>query len=164
MLMAFLLVLPVVTFAGDDDAQRRLRVEQLLDLIDADLMIDNVYDQMNQVMAQTADQMKIQPGERAVLDRYHSRVTELLKSDFSWEKLKPPMIDLYLKHYSDQEISDMITFYQTPSGKSLLKKMPLVMRDSVQLSQQKMQVVFPKIQQLIEEMATEIETTRKAQD
>jgi hypothetical protein len=56
-----------------------------------------------------------------------SKAAAAMKGEMTWEKMKEPMIDVYLKHYTEIEINDMLAFYNTESGKSIIKKMPAVM-------------------------------------
>ena len=56
----------------------------------------------------------------------------------NWAKMKKPMIKIYLKHYSEKEIKDMVAFYKSDSGQSMIQKMPAVMGDSMLLSQEMM--------------------------
>ena len=112
------------------------------------------------MLQELAVQMQIQSAEKAIFDRSVNQIITTLKADLSWDKMKEPMIDLYLKHYTDTEIRDIAAFYKTPSGQSLLKKMPLVMQDSLGISQEMMKASFPKIQGLMEALETEIETVR----
>jgi hypothetical protein len=161
--LVLVLVLPALSTAGDlSDVQaaRRKQVEVLLELMDADAMIDRVYTQTDQMLREMAAQMEIQPSEKAVFDDFASKIIATMKADLNWARMKEPMIDLYLKHYTDQEVKDITAFYKTPSGQSMLKKMPLVMQDSLRISQQMMKDTYPKIQDLMKDLEAEIDKGR----
>lgn len=42
------------------------------------------------------------------------------------------VIPIYEKHYSEQDIDDLITFYKTPLGKKVLESTPLIMQESME--------------------------------
>ena len=72
------------------------------------------------------------------------------------------MIDLYMAHYSEQELQDMLAFYQSETGQSVVKKMPEVMAASMQITQQLMKDVYPKIMQMSKAYAEELKKQRAA--
>lgn len=45
------------------------------------------------------------------------------------------IVPIYDRHLTHQEIRDLIVFYQTPSGKALVEKMPQIMQESFQVGQ-----------------------------
>lgn len=48
------------------------------------------------------------------------------------ERLMPRMIDIYVEAYTEQELRDLIAFYETPTGKKVLEKTPLLMPQGAQ--------------------------------
>ena len=59
-------------------------------------------------------------------------VVEQLKDDALWDRLVP----IYAKHFTHEEIRQMIAFYQTPLGKKTIEVMPQLMADSVKAGQE----------------------------
>ena len=153
-----LLLIPSISFA--EDPSKKENVEELLVLMNADSIIDNIYSQMNQMIQGMDKQLGVKPSERELFEKYTEKMFSIIKSEMNWEKMKGPMIDLYLKHYSDKEIQDMLAFYKSESGQSMIKKMPAIIKDSMALSQNMMSDFFPKMQALSEELKHEIELSR----
>ncbi len=50
----------------------------------------------------------------------------------------------------------MIAFYKTPSGQAVIKKMPVVVQQSVMMSQSMIQTLMPKMQQIQKEFISEV--------
>ena len=71
------------------------------------------------------------------------------------------MIELYLKNYTEKEIKDMLVFYESDTGKSIVKKMPSVIQDSILIAQSMVNDFIPKMQALSQELKEEIEAVRK---
>ena len=42
------------------------------------------------------------------------------------------MVDLYARYFTEQEIRDLIDFYQTPTGQKSIAVMPALMQDSME--------------------------------
>ena len=116
-----LLIIPSISFA--EDLSKRENVEELLVLMNVDSIIDNIYSQIYQMMQDMAQQLGVKPSERELFDKYAAKLVSIMKNEMNWEKMKGPMIDLYLKHYTDKEIQDMSVFYKSESGQSMIKKM-----------------------------------------
>ncbi|WMN61540.1 DUF2059 domain-containing protein (plasmid) [Pseudoalteromonas xiamenensis] len=76
------------------------------------------------------------------------------------DKMRADIIDVYLKHYTEKEISDMLAFYESESGRSMLTKMPQVMSDTMQVSMKMVQSFLPKIQELSQEFNEKLEVKR----
>ncbi len=144
-------------------ADTRQDVEELMGLLKVDTMMDSMYAQMNQMMAGMTQQLDIQPDEQAIYQRFHQKMNNLMRTEMGYEQMKEPMIAIYLKHFSEKEIQDMVTFYKTDTGKALVEKMPQVMGETMQISQAAAMAMMPKMQQLQAELADELEQYRSSQ-
>ena len=71
------------------------------------------------------------------------------------------MIEVYSNHFTEEEVKGLITFYESDTGKSMVRKMPMIMQDSMLVSQELMKDFLPKMQALSIEMQTEIQEARK---
>ncbi len=158
LVLSSLLALP--TLAQDSN---RASVEALLEATDADSVIDSMYAQMDQMFAGMGQQLGIQPAEMASFENYMNNVSALMKSEMSWEKMREPIIDIYLAHYTEKEIQDMLAFYQSETGRSMVTKMPVVMDESMKLSQQMFADMMPKLQVLAVEFQKELQAIREGQ-
>lgn len=158
-LIIILATLGVSTTAFADTGQRDT-VEALLIASGADSTLDAVYAQFDGMFANMAEQFKIDESERASFKKHMHEVNLMLREEMNWEMLKEPMIDLYMAHYTEQELQDMLAFYQSETGQSVVKKMPEVMAASMQVTQQLMQDVYPKIMQMSKAYAEELKKQR----
>ncbi|AKH68207.1 hypothetical protein IMCC21906_00514 [Spongiibacter sp. IMCC21906] len=153
----------LISTASVAQESKRESVEELLRATQADSMIDSMYDQMDQMLANMGDQFGIKPSEQQLFDSYMKNIFDSMKEHMSWEKMKGPMIDIYLKHYTEKEIQDMLRFYKSESGRSMVNKMPAVIGDSIKLSQEMMQSFLPEIRSISEELKKELQEKRASQ-
>lgn len=70
------------------------------------------------------------------------------------------VIDIYSRSFTEQQIDDLLVFYQTETGQALIKKMPTVMQESMLIGQSMMQQSIPKIQAMAQELAQELQQVR----
>lgn len=85
----------------------------------------------------------------------------MLREEVSWAKLKPMTMDVYMRQFTEAEISAMLAFYQTDEGQSILKKMPQVTQESMILSQTMMQNLAPRLQARIKQLHADIENQKE---
>ena len=80
----------------------------------------------------------------AVMNKFMARY-------ISWDLLKDQMAGLYAQEFTEKELKDIIVFYNSPTGKKLNQKQPLLFQKSAMLGQQAVQGHQVELQQMIEE-------------
>ena len=147
-------------WAGDShtDAAKRL-----MEVMQADAMIEQVYDQLMPAMQDFADQMGIAEDEREIFDAYMAKSIGIMRNEFSWEKMEPYMLEAYTSVYTEDEILDLVAFYESPTGQKFIAKMPELMQVSMQMSQRMMADMMPKLQKAQEELIAQLEAKRANQ-
>lgn len=154
-----LLLLSVNTLASQNSKHDKLI--ELVNVMDMDSMMDSMYAQMEVMMKNMSKQMKVQESEQKIFNSYYGEMTSVLRTEMSWEKMQPMVIEIYNKTFTEDEISSMLDFYKTPGGQAILAKMPLVMQESMQMSQSFVQKAMPKIQSLAKKLSEQLQASRK---
>ncbi|WP_445936790.1 DUF2059 domain-containing protein [Pseudomonas sp.] len=134
--------------------------ERFLLLARADKLAVPVYAQVQQMFAQRFAESNAPQSEKAVLETYQAQANAALEQAVGWDKLKPDMVKLYTSNFDEQEMKDLIRFYESPLGKKVLEKMPTLTAQSAQLTQGKLEAAVPKVNQLLAEMTAKL-TTKK---
>lgn len=66
--------------------------------------------------------------------------------DVEVAELNKQLIPVYKKHFTQEEVKAIVAFYETPAGKKLAEKTPMVTMESMQLSQTWAMSLMGKIQ------------------
>ncbi len=74
----------------------------------------------------------------------------------NWKKLEPVMVRVYQQSLSQSEVDAMTAFYRTPAGQAVMKKMPLIMQNSMHEMQGVMQEMMPRIQAVAKDSAEKL--------
>lgn len=158
---SILLTLPV--FAQADEASKTAKLNELVQMtnINMDAMADSMYSQLNIMLKNLAKEMDVQPSEQAILNDYSQQMVAMVKDELSWDKMGPLIVDVYSRNFSEQEIDDILAFYKTETGQSMLKKMPIVMQESMLASQHVIQKLLPKIQVAAKNLGQDLAESRK---
>ena len=163
--MGKVLLLSLLIFSSSLYAEqntKQQKIDELISVMNLDSMVDSMYGQVEGMMKGMSDQMGVKPSEQAIFDKYYGDMTTVLKTEMSWSKMQPMMISVYDKHFSEQEIADMLAFYKTNTGQKILEKMPVVMQESMQMSQSLMKDAMPKIQAIAQQLSDELKQSRGA--
>ena len=144
------------------ETTKKAEIEELLTLMNSSAMVNSIYNQMGKMMQGMGQQLKVKPEEKAIFDKFTTKMFTIMKEEMNWQKMKAPTIEIYAKHFSEQEIKDMVAFYKTESGQSMVKKLPAVMTDSMMMGQNMMKSFFPKMQKMSQELKAELAKHRQA--
>jgi uncharacterized protein len=88
------------------------------------------------------------------LDRTESMTDAALKS-YNVDDVFDDMIPIYQRHLTKADVSAMLAFYESPTGKKLLKEQPAIMAESMQVTRLRMKKVMGDLMDQIEHMAKE---------
>lgn len=147
--------------ANAEEKSSKVEVEKLMNLTEVSKMIDAMQGQIGNLFNSMSTQMNISEKEKPAFNKYMKKVELLLQKEMNWNAIKEPMIQIYTKHLTKKEVNGLINFYQSDVGRSMIKKMPLIVRDSMLISQDLMKDFLPKVQTLAIEMQKEIHESRE---
>ncbi|MEK1942013.1 MAG: DUF2059 domain-containing protein [Pseudomonas sp.] len=151
---AFMICLSGQVFA--DAASHAASAETFLKLAHADKLTAPIYAQVDQLFDQRFTQAQAPESKKALLQTYQAKAKASLDKAVAWDKLKPDMVKLYTTSFSEQELKDLIAFYQSPLGKKVQETMPRVTAQSAQMAQAKLEAAVPEVNKLLADMTKEL--------
>ncbi len=75
------------------------------------------------------------------------RMIELM----GWEQVKPDMIELYAKYFSEAEIADITKMMETPTGQMLVGKQLALIPEATSIGQKKAQAIMPELMKIMQD-------------
>lgn len=140
-------------------------IKQLLQVAQAQKLIDSVMAQMDGLMTQAIQKAtqgrEVPPKVQQDIDKRQAEVVGLMKELLDWTKLEPMYVRIYQKSFSQQEVDGMIAFYKTPAGQAVIGKMPAVMQNTMDEMQQMLAPAMEKIQRMQQDVVTEMKAEKK---
>lgn len=106
-------------------------------------------------LGSSSDQIKSLPQEQQ--DKFNNAITKVkavLLEMMSWEKMKPELIEVYGKTFSEQEAKDVIAHMQTPTGQMIVSKQAGMVASVMQMTQAKTQAIMPQVMKIMQEEMT----------
>lgn len=153
-LLLLLVFLAAPAFAAEAPASDE-SIKRLLVVTNAKKISDDMMSQMDTGMRNAVKQAlqgkTVTPEQKKAFDTMQDKIDALLKQELSWEKLEPLYVQIYRDSFTQEEISGILAFYETPVGQALIKKMPLVMQKSMEDMQKRMGELVPKLQKIQQE-------------
>ncbi len=143
-----------------DASSHAADAERFLQLARADKLAVPVYAQVQQMFAQRFAESKAPDSQTALLETYQAKANAALDQAVGWDKLKPDMVKLYTSNFNEQELKELIDFYQSPLGQKVLQKMPTLTAQAAQLTQSKLQAAVPKVNKMLADMTAELEPNK----
>ena len=159
---ALLLVVPGLR--AQDDAAKRAKVEELFTVMRLQRTMDQlmaaVRQQAETMMQSTMQSMpgghQLTPEQKRITEEFQNKVMSTVMQSVGWKAMEPDMVNLYANAYSAQEIDGLIAFYQSPIGQAYLDKTPELTQKSMEITQQKVLALQPKMQGLIQDYAQQM--------
>ncbi|MGD0446245.1 MAG: DUF2059 domain-containing protein [Edaphobacter sp.] len=159
LLLAFALCLPLTAHA--DEASRRVKAQEMINLMHLDRLMEQMMDTMMQQASALRNQLagsNVNPQDQARLDEFQQKAVELIKSQMGWQALEPDYVDIYAKNFTDEQLDAILVFYKSPAGIALVDKLPTLTAEGAQLAQAKIVALQPQLRQLIEEYSKSVTT------
>jgi hypothetical protein len=140
-------------------------IKQFLEVSHARQLVDSMMGQMDGVMknviAQLTQGQQLSPKMQKEIEQFQTDAMAETKTVLDWNKLEPMYVRIYQKSFTQQEVDGMVAFYKTPTGQAVLKKMPLVLQNTMDEVQQMMQPTMQHLQQKQQEMAGKVQAEKK---
>lgn len=152
MKLRFLWFLPVVvcTVSLADEASHREAALRILDITKAG-------DRMQVGFQAMIDPVVAGMRQRGMPEAAATEVREAFKEWFAkeikWEEIKPKLVELYTKEFSETELTELHAFYKTPTGQKAIEKMPVVMQQSSRIGSEYAQTKGDLLQAKLKDIA-----------
>lgn len=155
--VVFFIAIFLSTNCMASEASHRAAIEEMLRLSNVDKIMEPMFAQIEGMLKSQFIQMGVSEEQMPIFEKYNKQLVAIMKEEMAWPKMRDDFIDIYAKVYTEEEILEINKFYSSPVGKKMLEKMPLLVQESMAISQKNMQKIFPKIQKISEEMAQEVQ-------
>ncbi len=134
-------------------------IERLMTLTAMESLTETMMGQLEQAMRQgmsgaVRGKSLTQEQQRAI-ELAPVKIAQAMRSELNWQNLKPIYVTVYRESFTQEEVDGMIEFYKTPVGQATIKKMPVVMQKSMQMTQARMQTLLPKLEAAIKQALAE---------
>jgi hypothetical protein len=132
------------TFAGADEKSHRAAAEKLL-------VISKTEETMKKSIQNMLD---LQTKQQPVLKPLRPAMEKFFEKHLSYASIKDELIELYVAEFTEEELTGLAEFYQTPLGKKAVEKLPVLMSKGGEIGMKRVQENQAELQQLIRDELT----------
>jgi hypothetical protein len=154
-LFNILVFLSIVGSTLADEAAARKSAEAILEITNAEGSLKTGF--ISSIEPMVAN-MKRQGVPDAAGVEISAAMSEWFDAEMKWSEIKPKMVDIYVKHFTEQELKELLAFYQTPLGKKAMTTLPMVMREGTAVGQEyatkKQESLQKKVQAIVDKYRT----------
>jgi hypothetical protein len=123
-------------------------------------VMDSMTKQQSALVHETMKKRYPQIAEER-LEQFDAMMEESMK-DFPVDAIIDDLVPVYQKHLTRTDVTAMNVFYSSPTGQKLLREMPAMTEESMQLSYGRMQKQMDAMMDRMQKMMKEEELNRKA--
>ncbi len=114
---------------------------------------------MEAAFKQSMDQMlEIQLQQKPALVPFKGVMEQFLHKHMSYDELKPEMIQIYAKAFTEAELKEINRFYASPTGQKTIKVLPELMAKSGEIGGRRVQENIGELQAMIEAEAARLKS------
>lgn len=146
------LVLTSLGSAWAEDARDKLAGD-LLVAMGAERQAATALEQVRKSQEAMLKFARLPAGEEEKSREMQGRVTAVITEEFSWEKWKAEYTHFYAVTFTEQELKDLIAFYESPAGKTYVAKAPEVQAMAQKQVLERMRTVNERVHAIMAEYA-----------
>ncbi len=130
-------------------------IEKLLVLTETQKLNDSAIADSDEIIETTLkpvlrlDNMTVE--KRQMTESFLDKYKHIVKEEFSWEKMLPDYIRIYRETFTEEELQSLIAFYESPTGKMFIRKMPVIMDKTSDVMQQRMASILNRMNTALNE-------------
>jgi len=140
-----------IQIVRSDEANHRKLAEELLELMNVKKQLTQSVEQIKQVQITKINKMPAAEKYKDKIPELQNQITDYLAKELNWDSVKNDFLTPCSDTFTEDELKELIAFYNTPIGKKVLEKFPEMMKKTFTLSQKRVSEVFPKAQQMIKD-------------
>jgi hypothetical protein len=123
------------------------------------------HEMMQQMVAAMSTPMKKMFHEQYLKDKdklpadFEARMAKLmddLLKDIPWDEMMQSMVPAYTKHFTRGDLEALTVFYSSPVGQKVLREMPAITAESMDLMMPIMNEHMEKVRQRVEQQVAEM--------
>src|SRR4051812_36357777 len=137
-------------------------VERLLAAAHTEQLLKGVQERQRGVMDSVLRQVEatrarqgqpLSPEAQARARAAGEKARAAMADEMGWDKLRPLIVQVYSESFSDEEIQGLIAFYESPTGRMFVERMPQVTERMMRVIAERMGPMMQRLQRSITEDA-----------
>jgi len=143
----FVLIALLPAVAAAQNPEQRAAAQELLEAT-----------RMRQLMEESTEAMlHVQIDANPQLAQFEDVLRAFFDKHLSWDRLEGEFVELYVRHFSAEELRELTRFYQTDLGRKAVDLQSVLFTEGARIGQRIVQENIGELQQMIMQRAQEIQ-------
>ena len=159
LILPLLLCLLAPALSRADDLSHRAMAGKLLDAINGPELIRSAFVAQCDPLLNT---LKAQGVPAPAIEEMRAAMLEWFDQEIKWDELKPKVAELYVSQFSEQELTEIVAFYQTPTGRKTITALPELFQKGAMIGQQYVMTKQASLQLRLQQIAQKYQLQAQA--
>jgi len=94
------------------------------------------------------------------MGEFTDKVAQLMQEELAGPSMKEATISVYKESLSQKEVDDLIAFYESPTGRIVIEKMPMIAQKTMAAVQSRMAPIMARMGALAQQAAQELKASQ----
>lgn len=113
---------------------------------------------MENAQKRTIEQLVAAYLERNIcLKPYENILRDFLNKTVGFQNLKPDIIQIYVREFTEPELKELTAFYSSPVGKKVMEKLPILTGEGARIGQARVQANIEELKSRIKEAESKVD-------
>ena len=142
-----------ISFAQEESL---ILAKRLYIALDTQSQIDSMAENLQSMAKQQIASVKIPDKARPFVEQKYSEIYTLLFNTFKSEKIQQQYIESFANTYTNQELVQVVQFFESPAGKAYIAKSAQLQKSHLAIAQAQVAAINPSIQKIQLEIEAEL--------
>lgn len=116
-----------------DDASHRKVASDMIDLVNGPAALRTGIESALEPMV---EELKTHGAPEGAIRELKEAVTDWANKEIVWDEIKPKLVEIYVRDFTEDELKQLLAFYKTPVGAKALKIMPNLFAEGARIGQE----------------------------
>jgi hypothetical protein len=163
MIVVLIAMFAMSTAMAQEDPPSDEAVRELIAIVESRALLEAAADEfdgmLKKSLRETLAGASPTPAQEAIFDEYQEKLRVINQENLDWEAIETQYVAIYQNLLSQEEVSDLLEFYQTDLGRIVLEKMPRVQKRTTKALQDRILLLIPEIEKLQNEVRAQLRDT-----
>ncbi|GDY26887.1 DUF2059 domain-containing protein [Agarivorans sp. Toyoura001] len=96
------------------------------------------------------------------LSKFEPVLNQWAETYLTWDEMKPKIAEVYLKHFTDEELEQLVAFYKTPVGQKSQALNATLIRETALASAMVAKGHHKKLEEMLQQAAAQVKQQQEA--
>lgn len=148
LIIALILLLPIRVFAAEEKTEL---AKELMELLQVNKLIEQLDKQVEQIQMQMVSKIRVPEDKEKEAEIFEKRIHNKLSGVLGYQHLEQEYLKLFKSFYSLEDLKEIVRFYNSPAGKSMIQNQPKIFNRAREQTQEKLKTLLPEVEKIAKE-------------